>query len=226
VSEAPSGAKVQPEAVAAAFVRARRDARALATFPGGVLPPDLASAYRIQDLAIGCWPEALAGWKVGWIAPDRREPGGDDRLVGPIFAGALWPQALGAPQEVPVFAGGFAAVEAEYVFRLGADAPADRLHWSPADALALVAALHIGIETAGSPLATINQLGPTAVVSDFGNNAGLVLGPEIPDWQRRDDASLHCETFVDRPGQWARISFDATGDLCCRAVAATGEPRP
>jgi 2-keto-4-pentenoate hydratase len=36
------------------------------------------------------------------------------------------------------------------------------------------------VELAGSPLAAINRLGPTAVASDFGNNHGLILGPALP----------------------------------------------
>ena len=34
----------------------------------------------------------------------------------------------------------------------------------------------MGVEMAGSPLATINELGPTVVAADFGNNNGLILG--------------------------------------------------
>lgn len=185
-----------PETIAARFVQARLAGRALPGFPG-TPPADLAAAYACQDTAIALWPDTLAGWKVGYIAPDRRDASGEDRLVGPIFTHAVWPQAVGDSTDVPVFVGGFAAVEAEYVFRLAADAPAGKTMWTAGEALALVAALHIGIETAGSPLATINVLGPAVVVSDFGNNAGLVLGPEIADWRRHDEAGLVCETFVD-----------------------------
>jgi 2-keto-4-pentenoate hydratase len=46
-------------------------------------------------------------------------------------------------------------------------------------------------------LADINVLGPTAVASDFGNNAGLILGPPIADWQKRAFESLSCETTID-----------------------------
>ena len=192
----PPGTDPAPTAIAARFVQARRAGQALPGFPGAV-PQDLAAGYACQDAAIALWPDRIAGWKVGYIAPDRRDGSGDDRLVGPIFSGAVWPQAAGGTEDVPVFVGGFAAVEAEYVFRLGADAPAGKTLWTADQALALVAALHIGIETAGSPLATINELGPSVVVSDFGNNAGLVLGPEIADWRRRPDSSLTCETFID-----------------------------
>jgi 2-keto-4-pentenoate hydratase len=192
----PPGTDSAPATIAARFVQARRAGRALPGFPGAV-PLDLAAGYACQDAAIALWPDHVAGWKVGYIAPDRRDHSGDDRVVGPIFSRAVWPQAVGENVDVPVFVGGFAAVEAEYVFRLGADAPPGKTLWTADEALALVAGLHIGIETAGSPLATINLLGPAVVVSDFGNNAGLVLGPEISDWRRRAESSLGCETFID-----------------------------
>lgn len=192
----PPGHPASPQAIAARFVQARLAGRALDGFPGEP-PPDLRSGYVIQDLAIGLWPDRVAGWKVGYISPERRDHAGDDRLVGPIFAAAVWPQAPGGSNDVPVFVGGFAAVEAEYVFVLAADAPAAKTAWTAAEALALAGALHVGIETAGSPLATINVLGPAVVVSDFGNNAGLVLGPEIRGWRDLDEGGLRCETFID-----------------------------
>ena len=93
--------------------------------------------------------------------------------------------------------GGFAAVEAEFVFVLAQDAPAGKLAWNPGEAAALVKALHVGVEFAGSPLPDINRLGPPVVVSDYGNNAGLLLGPEVADWRQRLVDGLACETFID-----------------------------
>ena len=78
--------------------------------------------------------------------------------------------------ERPVFDGGFAAVEAELVIRVGADAPADKTDWTIDEAHRFVGELCIGIEVASSPLATLNDLGPGAVISDFGNNWGIVVG--------------------------------------------------
>ena len=46
------------------------------------------------------------------------------------------------------------------------------------------------------PLPTINDLGSAVVASDFGNNGGLVLGPEIDDWQARLDG-IEVETELD-----------------------------
>jgi 2-keto-4-pentenoate hydratase len=185
------------ESIAAAFVQARRAARALPGFPADAIPETLAEGYACQEAAIRLWPEPVAGWKVGFIGADRRDASGEDRVVGPIFAGAVWPDRPGAQVEFPVFVGGFAAVEAEYVFRLGADAPPGRVDWTPEDAAALVGSLHIGVETAGSPLATINRLGPTVVAADFGNNAGLILGREIPDWRGQSGDAVHCETWIE-----------------------------
>ena len=182
-------------AIAQAFVSARQQGRSLPDFPG-TIPDDLVTAYQVQDQAIALWDADVVGWKVGYIAAERRDASGDDRLLGPIFSNRFW-NATGGTAEIPVFVGGFGAVEAEYVFQLTEDAPADKLHWTPEEAEAQPARLFIGVEVASSPLATINKLGPLVVVSDFGNNNGLVLGPEIPDWTTLDDADLRAETRID-----------------------------
>jgi 2-keto-4-pentenoate hydratase len=181
--------------IADAFVKARLEGRALPVFPGEI-PANLEQAYGVQDLAIAQWPDTIVGWKVGYIGADRRDHTGEDRLLGPIFARALQ-SSTGAIVDFQVFAGGFAAVEAEYVLRLDADAPAEVLDWTAETAAALPATLYIGVEVASSPLATINQLGPRVVISDFGNNNGLILGPEIPDWRLLDEQALHAETLID-----------------------------
>ena len=181
-------------AIAAGFVAARRQGSALDAFPGQI-PADLVTAYQVQDLAIARWPDTVVGWKVGYIAAERRDGSGDERLLGPIFSRQLW-NATGGSTPIPVFAGGFAAVEAEYVLRLDADAPPGKQDWTPEEAAALPATLFTGVEVASSPLATINQLGPRVVVSDFGNNNGLVLGPQIPAWTTLDESSLLAQTWV------------------------------
>ena len=181
-------------AIAAGFVAARRQGSALDAFPGDI-PGDLVTAYQVQDLAIANWPDTVVGWKVGYIAAERRDGSGDERLLGPIFSRQLW-NATGSSTPIPVFVGGFAAVEAEYVLRLDADAPAGKLDWTPEEAAALPATLFTGVEVASSPLATINKLGPLVVVSDFGNNNGLVLGPQIPAWTTLDESSLLAQTWV------------------------------
>ena len=182
--------------IAQHFVAARLDAIAVIDYPGPI-PPDLASGYACQEAAIARWPDEIAGWKVGRVPPELETKLGQSRLAGPIFRRDVYRDAKDAVVEFGVFAGGFAAVEAEYIFEITKDAPTGQMCWSLDDAAAIAGRLLVGIETAGSPLATINKLGPTVVVSDFGNNAGLILGPEVPDWRGRAPSDLICETFID-----------------------------
>ncbi len=186
----------EAKTIAQRFVAARRTGEPLAAFPG-ILPPDLAAAYACQDAAIELVPDAIAGWKVGLIGKDAAAVFKQDRLAGPIFRSSVREARADEHVGFPVFQGGFAAVEAEFLVRLGHDAPAKQLEWTREQARELVAAVHVGVETAGSPLATINELGPAAIIADFGNNAGLIVGPTLHNWRTAPVERWQCETFVD-----------------------------
>ena len=184
------------QGTAAEFVRARRAADSLAQYPGAI-PEDLDSAYRCQDEAIRLWDDTVAGWKVGWIPEPLSRKFGADRLVGPIFSRSV-KRSIGIDSvDVPVFAGGFAAIEAEFVFQMSKDAPPDVAEWTAETARPFAGKMYIGIEIASSPLKNINDYGAAVIASDFGNNAGLLLGPEVADWQGRRLDSLSCETSID-----------------------------
>lgn len=170
--------------IAARLVDARLARRPLDAYPGPI-PATLEEGYRIQEAAIARWSDEIAGWKIGLVAPEMRPRLGADRIAGPIFARDVRKAQAGQLVSFPVFVGGFAAVEGEFVFRIGADAPPAKTAWTEAEAMDLVAAVHIGVETAGSPMAAINDLGSTVVSSDFGNNFGVILGPEIDNWRAR-----------------------------------------
>lgn len=183
-------------AIAGKFVAARLASAPLAAYPGPI-PADLDEAYACQDAAIALWPDTVAGWKVGWIPADWQRRVGEERLVGPIFSASVVTLAADEIVDLPVIDGGFSAVEAEFVVRIGRDAPPAKTQWSAEEAAAYVGALHIGVELAGSPLATINELGPCVVVSDFGNNAGLIVGPGISGPLEREIRTLTCETLIE-----------------------------
>jgi 2-keto-4-pentenoate hydratase len=194
-----TGARAHPDeaqTIAKRFVAARRKGESLAVFPAA-LPPDLAAAYACQDAGIELVADTIAGWKVGLIGKEAAAVFKQDRLAGPIFSSGVREARTQEPVGFPVFRGGFAAVEAEFLLQLGRDAPAGKRDWTRDEARELVAAVHVGVETAGSPLATINDLGPTAIVADFGNNAGLIVGPELPSWRTTPVERWQCETFVD-----------------------------
>lgn len=182
------------DVIAEQFVRARLEARALPGYPG-VVPPDLATAYRCQDLALARWPEPVGGWKVARIAEAQQGRYAEERLIGPVLAANIRVDSPRRTLDCPVFEGGFAAVEAEIVICVGRDAPADKVEWTLDEAADFVGELCIGVEIASSPLATLNDLGPGAVISDFGNNWGVVIGTAVTGW--RSLYEVTAQTFID-----------------------------
>ncbi|MBU1347111.1 MAG: fumarylacetoacetate hydrolase family protein [Alphaproteobacteria bacterium] len=179
--------------IAARFVEARLSLTALPDYPGE-RPLDMAAAYATQEIAIGLFPDEIIGWKVGMVPPTQQPTLKAHRLAGPIFRRNLW-AVSSEPTPLPAIVGGFAAVEAEFVARIGKVDPS-RTDWTLDEATAAVTAMYIGVELAGSPLSTINDLGSAVVASDFGNNGGLVLGAEIQDWAARLDG-IEVETVID-----------------------------
>lgn len=181
--------------IADRFLSARRSAEGLADYPGE-FPRSLADAYSIQDIAIAAWDRPTIGWKVGRIQPPLSEHFGTDRLAGPIFASQI-ADADGHEPAMPVFSQGFAAGEAEFLLRIGRTPPSGKQHFTLEEAADLIDAVHVGIEVASSPLGSINELGPIAVVSDFGNNNGLVIGSAIPDWRASGFEHWEVRTLID-----------------------------
>ena len=110
--------------IAARFVDARLSHTALSDYPGR-RPLDMATAYATQDAAIDLFPDEIIGWKVGGVPPSQQAILGVHRVSGPIFARNLWTDT-GANNVLPAIEGGFAAVEAEFIIRIGAGVDPDR----------------------------------------------------------------------------------------------------
>jgi 2-keto-4-pentenoate hydratase len=189
---------IDPGRIADALVRARLDAVPLPTFPGP-LPANLREAYACQDAGIQRWPDSVVGWKVGWIGAADQARVGEERLVGPVFARHLrmLDSQEAAVHDIAVYVGGFGAVEAEVAFRIGHDTPATKFDWTPAEAAEYVGAAYAAVELASSPLATINKLGPCVIIADFGNNAGLLIGPKLVDWSPERDLGYSARTEIN-----------------------------
>ena len=185
---------VPSEQIAAKFLAARRTGATLASYPGE-MPATLAEAYAIQDAAIALRGELVAGWKIGRIHLPLAEELGTTRLIGPVAASQC--RSLDGDGTGYRIAGGFGAIEAELMLRIGRDVDPDDRHWTPADALGLIDAAHIGFEIASSPFPGINSSGPLVTISDWGNNHGLLIGPGIADWQGRDLDAVSCTMTID-----------------------------
>lgn len=211
-SNGGSTASEDAPTIAESFVTARLSNTALDQYPGDI-PANLSAAYVIQDLAIDLWPDQIGGWKVGRIPPHLEDDFGCDRIAGPIFNESINDVIGGNTPDMPVFVGGFAAVEAEFVAVIASDTPADKSEWSTEEAASIIGDVRIGLEVASSPFAGINDFGPALTVSDFGNNAGLVVGATIVDWQSRDPQSMACETFVDNKSVGTGGAYGLTGGI-------------
>jgi 2-keto-4-pentenoate hydratase len=182
-------------AVAEAFVTARRQGRALPAYPGE-RPSDLVGAYAIQDHALAIDGRAVAGWKVGRINPPEDARLGANRLAGPIFVDSVVDAAQEVQPAMPVFAGGFAAAEAEILLHVApgfnGSVPND-----DAGTRAVIDEVRIGIEIASSPYPGINEDGPAVTASDFGNNHGQVVGPVLSGWQDADLCAIPIVMEID-----------------------------
>ncbi len=184
------------DAISTCLVEARLTAQPLPDFPDRV-PETLEQAYAIQAASIARWPDEVAGWKVAMIAPAQREQLAAERLAGPVFGSSIHRVEPGSCTVMPVYEGGFAAVEAEFVLELGTTVAPTGRDYSDEELIDIVSAVYGGSEIASSPMAVVNERGATSVISDLGNNAGVLMGPEIPDWGFRPLESLSATVTVD-----------------------------
>ena len=116
-------------AIARQFVQARLSARSTPDYPG-VIPQSMAQSYAIQDIAIGLFPDEVVGWKVGGVPLEQQATLGIHRLAGAIFARNVWPAPGDTVVPLPEIEGGFAAVESEFIARIGADADPAKTDWT------------------------------------------------------------------------------------------------
>lgn len=182
--------------ISSRLIAARASGAALHEFPGR-LPETLSDAYAVQTASIARWPDEIAGWKVGMVPAGDRSRLGAERLAGPIFKSSIRNVDVDSGKTMPIYDGGFAAVEAEFVLQLATTIEPVKREYDD-DALAeLVATLHVGAEIASSPMADVNKLGPCCVVSDFGNNEGLLVGPSVRNWRALPLNALQATVVID-----------------------------
>lgn len=161
--------------VAKRFAKARAAAIGFGDYPDS-LPADLVEAYAVQQAAIEAWNRPIAGWKIGRITGAFAAV--ENRFVGPIFADSV--SSVSAQiASFPIIPGGFAALEAELIAVINGPVCPDAGRWTRENCIPTIKRWHVGIEIAGSPLATINDLGPLVSIAGFGNNMGLLLGPHV-----------------------------------------------
>lgn len=177
------------------LVHARQNRKVLTEFPGE-LPVSLDEAYAVQDRSIGLWNDEVVAWKVGGIPPHLRPVLGNDWVTGPIYA-KRQKFSDKAPVHMAVFDGGFAAVEAEIVLEFADLSSLGNDHPTADEIVPFISTCYIGVEIASSPMPDINKIGPVAVISDFGNNHGMIVGREISAWSPERLSSIEVKTYIE-----------------------------
>lgn len=205
----------EDQALSRRIVEARLEALVLEEFPGQ-LPVNLEQAYSVQAASIAQWPDEVVGWKVARLPADDQVRYAKERLAGPVYQATVQAVEAGSEVVAQVFGGGFAAIEAEIVLELDQDVPSD---FDTAEALklaGLVAKAYCGAEIASSPMPFVIDLGAMSIISDMGINAGVILGPEIPDFLSYPADALAASVSVNgqvvgeaSPGPVTGSPFDA-----------------
>ncbi|MEP3655621.1 MAG: hypothetical protein ABJO36_12060 [Litorimonas sp.] len=185
-----------PKPISDATLNARRACIAIDGFPAE-LPQTLEQAYAVQLCSIKNWDADLIGFKVGGVPPKFQEQFPTIWQAGPMFADQKYVAKSGDSIEVTVFEGGFAAYEAELVFVLKNLDQLDQPLETIEETHAFISSVHLGAEIASSPNPFVNDLGPGSIISDLGNNAGVVLGPEAPLSILDDFSKLEVVLHID-----------------------------
>ncbi|HEY2188101.1 MAG TPA: hypothetical protein VGH48_06015 [Caldimonas sp.] len=192
------------EAARVALARARREARALAAWPTGQPPSDLAGAYRLQA-AVVRELGPIGGWKVAAVTPAQRASLAVDRPIGAAIPAARIHDASSKPARLS--SADFIApkLECEIAFELGAALPPrPGRTYSREEVRTAIRALRIAVEIVDSRLP--RGLGALAELADGFNNGALVAGTAQADWDWVDFARLEIVLVRERGGQHDEVA--------------------
>lgn len=180
-----------------ALINARVVGAARDTYAGVEVPPNLETAYAIQSRAVRLWDDVLVGFKVGGIPPKFRDQYPAEWLAGPVFAKNVFHLQPGETLDFPVYQDGFAAFEPELILEVPSNAWQAHEDWTAELAKGTIKRVFLGAEIAASPNTNVNVLGPGSIISDFGNNAGIVIGSELELSELDKALSVVTETRID-----------------------------
>ena len=178
----------QFESAQRALAAARRDARAIDTWPRELLPRDLAEAYRLQS-AVLRELGPIGGWKIAAVTAEQRQTLAVDRPIGAGIPAARLHDVRNAPARLR--SADFIAprLECEIAFELASDLPArPGRPYTREEVQSATRAMHLAVEIVDSRLP--RGLGALAELADGFNNGALVVGAGHGDWATVDFANL------------------------------------
>ena len=142
--------------------------------PQALRPQNAAQAYAVQDVVVR-ERGAVAGWKVGAASPQALPARA--ALTRDSVHVCETEEALQLPST------GFAVmgVEAELVYEIGADFPPRDTPYSPAEVLAAVSSVRVGIEVCDTRFAAWAQQGEWSRLADQACHGALIVGSGSAD---------------------------------------------
>lgn len=158
------------------------------SLPEACRPVNAAEGYVAQEALVKVTGWEPVGWKIAATSTaGQKHIGVDEPLAGRLLAGKLYR----AGAVLPATHLHMAVIEAEFVFRLGADLPARARDYAPEDVVAATAALHVGLEVPDSRFEDFTIVGAPQLIADNACTEFFVLGDAAPESWRDLDLAAH-----------------------------------
>jgi 2-keto-4-pentenoate hydratase len=170
---------------AEALASAWKSGKLLDSLPAGCSPTTVDEALEIQAAMIARLGETVAGWKVA------RPPSGE-MLSGTILKPRLFANGARVPASLTPLRG----VEAEIAFHFNKPLPARASDYTREEVEDVVTAF-IGFEIVDSRFRDYKGAPLFDKTADLQSNGGFVVGPNIPDWRRKDLVNIEVTLKVN-----------------------------
>ena len=183
-----------------------------APLPKDLAPPDVATAYLVQDRLQALWTEADAGVVVGWKVALTSKVMQDlvgvaQPCEGAIFTSRVHHGAVSLRHDAFVNIG----VESEIAVRLAHDLPASGGPYDQDNIRGAVAACMAAIEIVDDRAIDYKEVDAQLLIADNSFNAGCILGPEVSAWQDLDLAALPGRMLINGEVMGTGVGGDALG---------------
>lgn len=190
----------QAQAAAEALYEDYEQIHPFRPLPEELAPQTIDDAYRIQDHFLARRAQsggAFGGYKLAYTTATMQQRSGlTEPALGRIFADTIYPTPATAPAADYVRVG----LECEIAVRLSADLPASGAPYTRESVANAVGAVMAAVEIIDVRAPEGMTDGDRALLGVAANiwNAGIVLGPEIIDWQSLDLECVHGSVHVNR----------------------------
>jgi 2-keto-4-pentenoate hydratase len=188
----------------------------LDALPQGHRPVTRAQGYEAQARLAMVAAMEVAGWKIAATSAIGQK---HINVGGPLAGRVLSGTVLAPGAQVPTAGNRMRVAEPEMAFVMARELPPRQQHYSQAEVMAAVGALHPSIEIPNSRFARFTEAGEAQLLADNACAHQFILGPAAPqDWRSLDLSQYPVRGQVTHADgrQWERMGSGA---------AVLGDPR-